>query len=85
MTPCSAKHGKFCSPAHRLSMEEYWVARAADVAAMEYETVMHRTEVAEYKATHNMITFKKWLEGGRSAHLTGPEGEPDPGDWEGVA
>lgn len=77
---CTSRHGRWCSPYHERLMGEYWPARQHDEALMEYETRMFKAEVEEHKQKHDMITFKKWLVGGRSAHLNRPDDPEDPGE-----
>lgn len=57
---------------HRYSVQDYRLARHAQQAQLEQVTALYPAEVAEWKATHPMITFRGWLEGHRR-----PEERPD--------
>lgn len=58
-------HHVQCSHTHAAQVRDYRAERQRQVTEMEesQDTYGYTTEVAEYKRTHGLITFKEWLIG----------------------
>lgn len=61
---CSPKHPS-CWPGHADLVDNYRMARHADLMALEAATALYPTEVREYVTERPLITFKQWLIGSR--------------------
>src|SRR5690606_9055091 len=61
-TPCSAKHGKYCSPAHAAMVWGYRAERARQEQSRDKITNGHAGDERHWKAKGgNLIDFKSWL------------------------
>jgi len=49
---------------HRSSVESYHLTRWAQEQERDAVTLQYSTEEADYNRTHDMITYKRWLQSG---------------------
>lgn len=60
-----AQKSRSKTPQHEDMMIAYWAAVAQWSKALEHETVMHKTEVADFQAEHPMPTLRAFMKASR--------------------